>query len=163
LNGHDAELRESIEVAIYREIGARNFYRRISEEIKNSEGVEKFAQLSSDEEGHRVKLEAWFERLVGEKFTAKDEKIEQSEIHGFKIDEQTGALEALNIAITAEERAREFYAERAEKTDIPELKELFANLSEEEAGHFNLLEAERNAIIGGFYWFDIDSTSFLED
>jgi len=163
LSGHDAELRESIEVAIYREIGARNFYRRISEEIKNSEGMEKFAQLSSDEEGHRVKLEAWFERLVGEKFMGEDEKIEQSEIRGFRIDEQTGALEALNIAIAAEERAREFYAEWAEKTGIQELKELFANLSEEEAGHFNLLEAERNAIIGGFYWFDIDSTSFLED
>lgn len=163
MSGHDAGLRESIEVAIYREIGARNFYRRISEEIKNSEGIQKFAQLSADEESHRVKLEAWFERLIGEKFSAQGEKIEQSEIRGFKVDEQTGALEALNIAITAEAQDREFYAERAEKTDTPELKELFTNLSEEEAGHFNLLEAERNAIIGGFYWFDIDSTSFLED
>lgn len=163
MSGQDAELRESIEVAIYREIGARDFYRRISEEIENGEGIEKFAQLSSDEEGHRIKLEAWFERLVGERFSAQDERIEQSEIRGFKVDEQTGALEALNIAITAESQARDFYAERAEKTDMPELKELFTNLSEEEAGHFNLLEAERNAIIGGFYWFDIDSTSFLED
>lgn len=163
MSGHDADMRESIEVAIYREIGARNFYLRISEEIKNSEGIEKFAQLSSDEEGHRIKLEAWFERLVGEKFSARDEKIEQSEIRRLKVGEQTGALEALNIAITAEAQARDFYAERAEKTDMQELKELFNNLSEEEAGHFNLLEAERNAIIGGFYWFDIDSTSFLED
>lgn len=163
MSGHDAELKDSIEVAIYREIGARNFYRRISEVIKNAEGVEKFSQLSSDEEGHRIKLETWFEKLVGEKFTAENEKVEQSEIRGFKVDEQTGALEALNIAIKAEDNAREFYAEKAEKADIPELKELFTNLSEEEAGHFNLLEAERNAIIGGFYWFDIDSTSFLED
>jgi rubrerythrin len=163
LNGHDAELRESIEVAIYREIGARDFYRRISEQIKNSEGAQKFAQLSEDEEGHRVKLEAWLERLVGGSFSAEKERLEQSEIHGIKLDEQTGALEALNLAIDAEAKDREFYAERAEKTDIPELKELFTHLSEEEAGHFNLLEAERNAIIGGFYWFDMDSTSFLED
>ena len=84
MSGHDVELRESIEVAIYREIGARNFYRCISGEIKNSEGAQKFAQLSVDEEGHRVKLEAWFERLVGEKFSAEDVKIEQSEIRGFK-------------------------------------------------------------------------------
>mgnify|MGYP001819737577 CR=1 FL=1 len=163
MSGHDAELRESIEVAIYREIGARNFYRRISEQIKNSEGAQKFAQLSEDEDGHRIKLEAWFERLVGGSFSAEKEKIQQSEIHEIKLNEQTGALEALNLAIEAEAKAREFYAERAEKTDITELKELFTHLSEEEAGHFNLLEAERNAIIGGFYWYDMDSTSFLED
>ena len=163
MSGHDAELRESIEVAICREIGARNFYRRISEQIKNSEGAQKFAQLSEDEEGHRVKLESWFERLVGEKFSAREERVEQSEIRGIRLGEQAGALEALNLAIDAEAKAREFYADRAEKTDIPELRELFTNLSEEEAGHFNLLEAERNAIIGGFYWFDLDSTSFLED
>ncbi len=156
-------MRESIETAIYREIGARNFYRRISEEIKNSEGAEKFARLSEDEDGHRIKLESWFERLVGDSFSARNEKIEESEIKGIRLDEQTGALEALNLAIEAEAKAREFYAERAKKTDIPELKKLFENLSEEEEGHFNLLEAERNAIIGGFYWFDLDSTSFLED
>jgi len=163
LSGHDDEMRESIEIAIYREIGARNFYRRISEEIKNAEGAQKFAQLSEDEDGHRVKLEAWFERLVGDRFSARNDKVEQSEIRGIKLDEQTGALEALNLAIEAEAKAREFYAERAKKTEIPELKKLFDNLSEEEAGHFNLLEAERNSIIGGFYWFDLDSTSFLED
>ena len=163
MSGRGAELRESIESAIYREIGAGNFYRRISEEIKNSEGARKFARLSEDEDGHRIKLESWFERLVGDTFSARNDKIEQSEIRGIKLDERTGALEALNLAIEAEAEAREFYAERAEKTDIPELKKLFENLSEEEAGHFNLLEAERNAIIGGFYWFDLDSTSFLED
>jgi len=163
LSGHDAELRDSIELAIYREIGARNFYRRISEKIENEEGVEKFAQLASDEDGHRIKLEGWFEKLVGETFSAHQEKLEESEIRGYEVEEQTGALEALNIAIEAEANARDFYAERAKETDIPELSELFRNLSDEEAGHFNLLEAERNAIIGGFYWFDMDSTSFLED
>jgi len=163
LSGHDAEMRESIEIAIYREIGARNFYRRISDEIKNPEGAKKFAHLAEDEDGHRIKLEAWFERLVGEKFTAREEKVGQSEIRGIKLDGQTGALEALNLAIEAEAKAREFYAEQAKRAGIPELEELFENLSEEEAGHFNLLEAERNSIIGGFYWFDLDSTSFLED
>ena len=156
-------MRESIEVAIYREIGARNFYRRLSEEIENPEGAKKFAQLSEDEDGHRAKLESWFERLVGEKFSASGEKIEQSEIRGIEIGDQPGALEALNLAIDAEAKARDFYAEQADRTDVPELGRLFTELSEEEAGHFALLEAERNSIIGGFYWFDLDSTSFLED
>ena len=163
MSGRDAELRESIEVAIYREIGARNFYRRISEEIKNSEGARKFAQLSEDEDGHRVKLESWFERLVGDTFSARNDRIEQSEIRGIKLEEQTGALEALGIAIEAEEQAREFYSGQAEAASDPELKSLFERLADEEAGHYTLLEAERNSIIGGFYWFDSDSAAFLED
>jgi rubrerythrin len=163
VSGYDADLRSSIELAIYREIGARNFYRRISDEIKNPEGIRRFAQRSEDEEGHRTKLEMWYEKLVGDRFSADDGKIEQSEIRGLKVGEQAGALEALNIAIKAEAQAQEFYAEQAGKTDIPELKKLFENLSEEESGHHNLLEAERNSIIGGFYWFDLDSTAFLED
>jgi rubrerythrin len=163
LSTGETDLRESIELAVYREIGARNFYRRISERISNAEGKGKFVRLSEDEDGHRLKLESWFEKLVGEKFAADEDKIEQSEIRGIDIDEQTGALEALNIAIKAEVQAREFYSEQAERTDIPELKKLFGKLSEEESGHYNLLEAERNSIIGGFYWFDLDSTAFLED
>jgi len=159
----DADLKTSIELAVYREIGARNFYRRISETIKNPEGRGRFVQLSVDEEGHRVKLESWFEKLVGEKFAADEGKIEQSEIRGIDIGEQTGALEALNIAIEAEAQAREFYSDQAAKADIPELRKLFEELSEEESGHHDLLEAERNSIIGGFYWFDLDSTAFLED
>jgi rubrerythrin len=163
LSKRDADLKNSIELAVYREIGARNFYRRISAKIKNQEGKSRFVQLSEDEDGHRIKLESWFEKLVGEKFVADKAKIEQSEIQGIDIGEQTGALEALNIAIRAEEQAREFYSEQAERTDIPELKRLLERLSEEESGHFSLLEAERNSIIGGFYWFDLDSTAFLED
>ena len=93
----DAGLKNIIELAVYREIGARNFYRRISEKIKNQEGKNRFVQLSEDEDGHRVKLESWFEKLVGEKFVADEGKIEQSEIRGIDIGEQTGALEALNI------------------------------------------------------------------
>ena len=69
----------------------------------------------------------------------------------------------MNIAIEAEERAETFYRDRAAGTDIPELKELLIKIADEERGHFAMLEAERNSIIGGFYWFDMDSTSFLED
>lgn len=157
------DLQQAVELAIYREIGARNFYRRISEEIGNSEGKEKFSQLSRDEDNHRIKLESWYEKLTGEAFSPDDVRLEQSEIRGFAVGEQTGALEALNIAIEAEAQAREFYEGQAEKAADPELERLFGQLAEEEAGHFALLEAERNSIIGGFYWFDMDNTAFLED
>ena len=157
------DMQQAIESAIYREIGAKNFYSRISEEIGNADGKEKFSQLSRDEDGHRIKLESWYEKLTGEEFSADEQKLEQSEIRGFAVKEQTGALEALGIAIEAEEQAREFYSGQAEAASDPELKSLFERLADEEAGHYTLLEAERNSIIGGFYWFDSDSAAFLED
>ncbi len=160
---HDFEMKASIEGAIYREIGARDFYRTIAERIKNMEGKEKFSQLSKDEDGHRAKLESWFERLFGEPFAPQPDKLKESEIGGIRVDERTGALEALNIAIGAEEKAEAFYRNLAAGTDIPELRELLLSMADEELGHFTMLEAERNSIIGGFYWFDMDSTSFLED
>jgi rubrerythrin len=163
LSEHGDDLQKAVELAIYREIGARDFYKRISEEIGNADGKEKFSQLSRDEEGHRIKLESWYEKLTGGEFSPDDVKLEQSEIQGFTVRQQTGALEALGIAIEAEEQAREFYAERASSASDPELKQLFERLADEEAGHYSLLEAERNSIIGGFYWFDMDNTAFLED
>jgi rubrerythrin len=156
-------MKQAIELAIYREIGARDFYHRIADQIENKEGTERFQQLSNDEEGHRIKLESWFKKLFETDFEADPEGIKQSEIGDYPIDKQTGALEALNIAIEAEGKAQEYYSAQAERAESPELREMFQNLAEEEQGHYNLLEAERNSLIGGFYWFDMDSTSFLED
>lgn len=163
MSEHGDDLQKAVELAIYREIGARDFYKRISEEIGNGEGKEKFSQLSRDEEGHRIKLVSWFEKLTGGEFSPDDVKLEQSEMRGFTVKEQAGALEALGIAIEAEEQAREFYARQAESALDSELKQLFERLADEEAGHYALLEAERNSIIGGFYWFDMDNTAFRED
>jgi rubrerythrin len=40
---------------------------------------------------------------------------------------------------------------------------MFESLAEQEKGHYDLLTAEKNALTGGFYWFDMDSSAFLED
>lgn len=163
MDRNDAELKKAIEMAIYREIGARDFYRAIAESVVNKEGREKFSQLSKDEDGHRAKLESWFEKCFSEGFSPQPDKLKQAEISGIQINERTGALEALDIAIEAEEKAEEFYKDRAAAAENAELKELLLGIADEEHGHLTLLEAERNSIIGGFYWFDMDSIPFLED
>ena len=149
--------------AICREIGARDFYRRISGEIRNAEGKDRFKRLSGDEEGHRKKLESWYEKLFGKRFAADPAMLKEAEIGDVKLSKQAGAMAALDIAIKAEAAAEEFYAKQAESVSAPALKELFAKLSAEEHGHYEMLVAERNSLAGGFYWFDMDSTTFLED
>jgi rubrerythrin len=160
---HDTEMSEALEGAIYREIGARDFYRAIAERIANTGGREKFMQLSKDEDGHREKLTSWFETMSGAAFIPRPDKLKRTEIGGITVDERTGALAALDIAIEAEAKAETFYRERSAETESAELRALLERIADEEHGHYTLLEAERNTIRGGFYWFDMDSTSFLED
>ncbi|MCX5752752.1 MAG: ferritin family protein [Candidatus Krumholzibacteria bacterium] len=149
--------------AIYREIGARDFYRRIAEAIRNPEGSERFDRLSKDEEGHRAKLEGWYLKLFNAKFVAGRKELDGAEIKGVHVDDKTGAMEALDIAIDAEMKAEEFYSIEAAEVDDAELKRLLMQLSGEEHGHYELLLAERSSLAGNFYWFDLDSAQFLED
>ena len=163
MGGQSAEFMRILAGAIYREMGARNFYKRISGAIQNPEGKEKFRRLASDEERHRVKLEGWYEKLFGTTFIADRKEMAEAEIEGVHVGEKTGAMQALDIAIQAELKAEDFYANQAETVAQPEFKELLLKLSTEEHGHYELLLAERNAMTGGFYWFDMDSSQFLED
>jgi rubrerythrin len=149
--------------AIYREIGARNFYRQIAGAIKNPEGSERFNGLSKDEDSHRVKLEGWYLKLFKAKFVADRKELDGAEIKGVRVDGKTGAMAALDIAIDAEMKAEEFYAREAGKVEDAELAKLLTQLSGEEHGHYELLLAERNSLAGNFYWFDLDSAQFLED
>jgi len=163
VKGQSGDFRGVLAGAICREIGARNFYRQIADAITNAEGKEKFAGLSKDEEGHRVKLESWYRKLFHVKFVVDTKDLDGAEIKGVHVDEKTGAMEALDLAIKAEMKAEEFYASQAEAVDNSELKELLERLSLEEHGHYEFLLAERNSLTGGFYWFDMDSSQFLED
>jgi rubrerythrin len=161
LSQHDLE--NAISKAIYAEIGAMNFYSRIAGEIDNEAGSGRFAQLSEDEKGHRDTLKGWYSRLFEKEFVEDEATIKSSEIGGIEINREAGAIEALDIAIDAEARANEFYLGEAEKAGDPELKKMFKSLAEQEKGHYDLLTAEKNAITGGFYWFDMDQSAFLED
>lgn len=163
MEGKNLDMKESLEGAIYREIGARDFYAHIADKIDNEKGRKRFAQLSIDEDGHRAQLESWFSKLFGEEFVASVDRLKDSEIKGFDVSERTSAMEALDIAIEAESKASDFYSSKAGQTDDAELKKLFLELAEVEKGHYDLLNAERNQLAGGFYWFDMDSSSFMEE
>ena len=156
-------LKDAISRAIYAEIGAMNFYSRMAGKIENKEGSGRFAQLSEDEKGHRDTLKGWYSRLFETEFVESEEEIKGSEIGDIPISGQAGAIEALDIAIEAESRANDFYLAEAEKAEDPELKKMFEGLAEQEKGHYDLLSAEKNALTGGFYWFDMDSSGFFED
>ncbi len=163
MSGTSEDLREAMETAIIAEIKAMNFYSEIAGRIENPEGKKRFLQLSLDEKGHRDSLGRWYEKLFGTVPAPGVENESFAEIQGLSIREETGAMQALDIAIEAELKAHEFYKKQAGATVSAELKKFFLELAQIEMGHYNLLTAEKNSLAGGLYWFDFDSTSFLED
>ncbi|MBN2185372.1 MAG: ferritin family protein [Candidatus Krumholzibacteriota bacterium] len=163
MSDENKDLKSALAGAIYREIGASGFYRFLGESITNPEGSKIFLKLAEDESSHRMKLEAWYKKTFGEEFVPSQEKIRESEGTRIEVSEVAGALKALDIAIEAESRARDFYENEAGKASEEELKTLFLTLAEEERGHYNLLQGEKSALIDAFYWFDMDSTKFMED
>ena len=163
MSGETGDFKRILAGAICREIGARNFYKTLSDSIGNAEGKERFARLSGDEDGHRVKLEGWYDELFAARYSPGVEELRDGEIKGVNVSEKAGAMEALDLAIRAEMQAEEFYSHQAETVERAELKKLLEQLAAEEHGHYELLLAERGTLTGGFYWFDMDSSHFLED
>jgi PfpI family intracellular protease len=62
------------------------------------------------------------------------------------VTEQTGPLEALQMAIQAEEAAHTFYSMAVQKTADPEAKNVFHRLAQEEARHRTIVQDEYNRL-----------------
>ncbi len=79
-----------------------------------------------------------------------------------EVRDNTTSAEALDIGIKAEKEAYEFYSKSAEDTQDPDAKKMFLMLAEQEDRHYNLLTAEKQALTGQFYWFDLDTPGVME-
>jgi len=150
-----------LEMGIYNEASARDFYLSVGETIKNISGKEKFENLANDEKRHREILEDWYKKESGGKdFPFDPEKVKKIKV---EVKDHTSAFEAIDLALEAERQAYLFYTEAGKRTKDEKGREIFAKLAEEEDGHYQKLSAERNIIAGGFYWFSLDEAAPLED
>jgi rubrerythrin len=156
----DTSALEALSLAIYNEQSAFDFYTRLSETIKNESGKKKFKFLAMDEHRHRTMLEEHYTKTTGRKeFIFDSRKVKEIKVD---IKDGTSAAEALDIGIKAEKEAYEFYSKSATEAKDPEAKKMFLMLAEQEDRHYNLLTAERQAVIGQFYWFDMGAPGVME-
>jgi len=152
---------EALSIAIYNEQSAFDFYTKLSNTIKNPSGKEKFKFLASDEKRHRELLEKHYTKISGEKrFPFDPNKVKEIRV---EIRDNTTAYEALDIGIKAEKEAYEFYNRSAESSKDREAKKMFLMLASEEDKHYNVLMAEKQALIDQFYWFGLDTPGIMED
>lgn len=158
--GPRATALEALATAIYNEQSAFDFYTNLADAIKNQSGRKKFEFLAADEKRHRELLETYYAKVTGGKeFPFDPAKVKTIEV---EVRDNTTAAEALDIGIKAEKEAYEFYSKSAEETQDSEAKKMFLMLAEQEDGHYNLLTAEKQAVIGQFYWFDMGTSGMME-
>lgn len=157
----DAGALEALEIAIYNEQSAYDFYRNLSESIENPSGQERFRFLSLDEKRHREILEQrYLKESKGRSFDFDAGKVKKIELN---ISDQASAKEALDIALEAEREAYNSYMRAAAQAKDQEGKKMFESLAAEEDKHYQILMSERQMIEGGFYWFSLDTSGFMED
>ncbi len=151
---------EALSLAIYNEQSAFDFYTKLSDTIKNPSGKEKFKFLAADEKRHRKLLEDHYQKVTG----GKEFPFDSGKVKAVNVDirDNTTASEALDIGIKAENEAYRFYRKSAAETKDPEAKKMFLKLAEEEDRHYNILNAEKQALIGQFYWFTLDTPGMME-
>ena len=150
---------EALSLAIYNEQSAFDFYTDLSQIIKNASGKEKFKFLASDEKRHREILEDYYKKINHQPFPFDSGKAKRITVD---VRDNTSASEALDIGIKAEKEAYIFYNNNAKSSSDPEAKKMFLMLADQEDRHFNLLLAERQALIDQFYWFSLDTPGIME-
>lgn len=153
--------REALTIAIYNEQAAYDFYSGLVGVIENEGGKIKFKFLADDEKRHRQLLEERYQKEGGgEKFVFDPSKAKKIEV---KVDDQTGAIDAVELALEGEKAASEFYKQAAQNTRDKEGRRMFERLAEDEEGHYELLLAEREALLGGPFWFSEGEQRLMEE
>ncbi|UCE20396.1 MAG: ferritin family protein [Gemmatimonadota bacterium] len=151
---------EALGIAIYNEQAAYDFYRNLEHTIENESGKNKFKFLAEDEQRHRRLLEEQYEKESdGQKFVYDSGRAKTVDV---TVDSQASAVDAVDLALEAEKAAHEFYKQAAEKTNDEEGRRMFERLAEDEENHYETLRAEREALLGGPYWFSADEHRMME-
>ena len=116
--------------AIHMEIQARNFYREVSEKIKNKKGRTQMLNLSDGEQEHRDILCERFKALFGRNFAQDPDYPQDARLAASKsaVHDQASALEVVSIGIATEKISIDLYRglidEVSEAEDIKLLKKL---------------------------------------
>jgi rubrerythrin len=155
-----SEMQKVLKEAIYREEEAHRFYLDLAAKIKNPDGAKTFSNLAEDEKGHRGKLEGWYKELSGDAFVFDEGEVEPI---AFSVDEQAAAMDALDVALMAEEKAAKGYESLAKNAPDDRFSSLCKSLADEEWGHYETISAEKQVLADEFYWFDIDFARHVED
>ena len=153
------KLAEALKVAIKGEVDGFQFYQLLAERATNDEARRCLEELRDDESRHKDVLYDLYDQTVG----GRPEQLPDQGISALarlftrgRLDPKKTEMEIINMAIEAELAAVKFYQTAQEEYEDPQLLALFDQLADEEHSHFEILQAEKDAIGGNYHWFSAD-------
>ncbi len=160
------EVLKVIKGAIQLEINGRSFFEHAAEITQKELGKKVFRKLANDEIEHLRVFSQLFTELIGDeewkKYVSERENAKSTLIEELKErmeakgkEERVSELEALTIGMELERKAIDFFADSARNTSDPKAREIFMTISEEEKGHYDLLQAQHDSLSNSGYWFDM--------
>lgn len=145
------EISEMLNMALKIELEGRMFYLSCMEKTAHSGGKEMFRFLAQEEWIHYETVERIYRREFEKEYlqykktqpeSSAPSGIFQKKVAGGRADAKADALDALNIAIKAEDNSVQLYKRLADGVKNARLAKVFKKLVEEEKKHFLILENE---------------------
>lgn len=141
---------EAFERGLDLEAEGMEFYLKAAKATSNKQGRDMFNHLADEEKVHYDNIASLYEKLYNKQYCLYKEKsgeradsgVFEEKVSGGIISEKSDALDALNIAIKAEENSIELYGRLAKDAPDEEARIFFSHLVEEEQKHRQILEAE---------------------
>lgn len=138
-------VKDILQIAITSEAEAQTFYLHLKNKTDQYFLKEQIAGLAEEEGRHKNAIAALMKRK-GVSATVSAERMESLELPSLAFDPEKSLSELFELAKGGEDAARRFYASLAEVVEGEEERALLRYLSEMEASHYHLLDAELTAI-----------------
>ncbi len=164
--GDKQMLADLLKTAIKGEIDGYTFYDLLAKRATDDDARRKLEGLRDDEKRHRVTLEEMYHKYVGGEIGELPEKGLTPLAEVFRkgqLDKRKTETEFINLAIEAELAATQYYQEKMESSSDAQFREIFDRLAAEEHSHYELLQAEKQALGGNYHWFSFGEGAPLED
>lgn len=137
-----------LDFAMESEQKAVDFYHQLADRVKNEDMKAIFLEFAQEEVGHKAKLKKIKDERV---FDVPFEKISDLKLSDYVdsvvIKPEMSYQEALIVAMNREKAAFNLYTRLSQKTDVPELQNIFKMLAQEESKHKLRFEMEYDEFV----------------
>ena len=138
------QYKQVISDAVQNEIEAKEFYEKVSKQIKDDYLTGLFEDFAKEEENHEKILTNILnkEKIQASQFNFETDFKVAETIEMPEVNEKMDLKNAIGLAMKNEEIAMKNYTLLADSCDDPELKTVFQDLAAMERGHKNKMEAQ---------------------
>lgn len=157
---------ELLRQAIKSEIDGQRFYTFLAGKATNEEARRKLSNLAQDEVRHEAALKQIYREIFGEEVSDIPKRGLGVLSKFFENPEGRvgmNEIQYIDLAIEAELAATAFYKKGAQDAPTDEIKETYEGMAAEEFNHYELLQAEKAALSGSYYWFAYGDDAPMED